>query len=242
MASTIAAPRRVRMHPDRLFFPALCLLILVTVWLGFSKTYYAAGWFKAPLPSPIIHVHAAVFTLWLLTLIAQTGLVSARKVKLHMTLGLWGFALAAVMVVIGSMAAVNALRRDMSPPGSGLTALTFFVVPVTTLATFAVLAGWSYAVRRKPAEHKRLIMLATIVLLDAAIGRFPYTITPMGPLAQLLILCVFLALMVGYDLYSQKGILRATWVGSLLIVAVQTIRVPLAQMEPWQHFARMIHG
>ncbi len=69
-----------------------------------------------------------MFTLWLLTLILQIGLVTARKVKLHMAVGLWGFGLAAVMVVVGVLAAINALRRNMVPPGSGLSALTFFAV------------------------------------------------------------------------------------------------------------------
>ena len=121
MSTTVMAPRRTRVQPDRIFFPTMCLVILATVWLGFSKTYYAAGMVRAHLPAPIIHVHAALMTLWLLTLTVQTALVSVRKVKLHMAVGLWGFGLAACIIPIGSMAAVNSLRRDLSPPGSGLS-------------------------------------------------------------------------------------------------------------------------
>jgi hypothetical protein len=237
------APRRARVQPDRIFFPVMCLLFLVTVWLGFSKTYYAAGMVRAHLPAPIIHVHAAVMTLWLLTLTVQTALVSVRKVKLHMAVGLWGFGLAACIPVIGSMAAVNALRRDMSPPGSGLSPLTFFVVPVSALLAFAILAAWSYSVRRKPEQHKRLILLATIPLLDAAIGRFPTTLDiASSPMAQLAIICVFPAAMVVYDLISRRKILRVTWIGSLMLLAMWLTRIPLAQTAPWQAFARMVHG
>lgn len=242
MATTVAAPRRAKVHPDRYFFPAMCALVLVIVWLGFSKTYYGVGMVRAHLPSPIIHVHAVVFTLWLVTLVVQTGLVTARKVKLHMAIGLWGFALAAVMVVIGLASAVNALHRDMSPPGSGLSALTFFVVPVSAMATFSILAAWSYAVRRKPDQHKRLILIATLALLDAAIGRFPYTLGPIGPLGQTLILLTLLAMVVMYDLISRKAIHRVTWMAALLVAVENIVRIPLAQTAPWQAFARMIHG
>ncbi len=221
----------------------MCLLFLVTVWLGFSKTYYAAGLVTAHLPATIIHVHAAAMTLWLLTLIVQISLVSVRKVKLHMAVGLWGFALAVCMIPIGTLAAINALRRDMSPPGSGLTPLTFFVVPVSALLAFAVLAAWSYSARRKPDQHKRLILLATIPLLDAAIGRFPQTLgIASTPVAQLLLICIFPAVLIAYDLVSRRKVLRVTWIGSLLLLVVWVTRIPLAQTAPWQAFAKMVHG
>lgn len=243
MATAVMTPRKSRVQPDRIFFPLMCLLILLTVWLGFSKTYYAAGLVRAHLPAPIIHVHAVVMTLWLLTLIVQTSLVSVRRVKLHMTVGLWGFALAASILPVGTLAAINALRRDMSPPGSGLSPLTFFVVPISALLAFAVLAGWSYAVRRKPDQHKRLIFLATVPLLDAAIGRFPYTLgIASTPVAQLLLICIFPAVLIGYDLLSRRKVLRATWVGSLMLLVMWLTRIPLAQTAPWQAFARLVHG
>jgi hypothetical protein len=243
MATVVMTPRKAKIQPDRIFFPLLCLTILVTVWLGFSKTYYAVGMVTAPLPAPIIHVHAAVMTLWLLTLTVQTSLVSVRKVKLHMAVGLWGFTLAACMIPIGTLAAINSLRRDMSPPGSGLSALTFFVVPVTALLLFATLAAWSYSVRRKPDQHKRLIFLATIPLLDAAIGRFPYTLgIASNPMAQLGILCIFPAALIAHDLISRRKIQRVTWIGILILLVVWLTRIPLAQTAAWQAFARMVHG
>lgn len=243
MATTIATTRRARVHSDRYFFPSVCLLILVIVWLGFAKTYYAAGLIHAPLPAPIIHVHAVVFTLWLLTLVGQTALVSARRVKLHMTLGLWGFGVAVIMPVVGVLAAINALRRDMSPPGSGLSALTFFIVPLSAILVFCILAGFAYSLRRSPDFHKRLIMLATFCLLDAAFGRWPYTIgIGASPLDQSLLVLALPALLVGYDLTSLHKVHRATWMGGLLILVEQLVRIPLAQTGPWQMFAKMAHG
>jgi hypothetical protein len=240
--ATVAVPVRRSVNPDRIFFPSMCLLALVTVWLGFAPTYYAAGMVRAKLPAAIIHVHAVVFTLWLLTLVVQTGLVSAKKVQLHRKLGLWGFGLAALMIIVGLMACTNSLRRGFSPPGSGLDPNVFYIVPVSDVLLFAVFIGWAYAARRQPAAHKRLVLLATITILDAAIGRFPYTIAPMGPMTQNLILVSLLIPLMVYDLVTLKKVHRATIIGSLLIIAMTFGKIPLGMTPLWMKFANFIHG
>src|SRR6476661_6927688 len=93
---------------DNLFFSAMALLILATVFLGFARTYYLAGMIRAPLPAFIIHLHGAAFSCWILLLVTQTALVSAGRVDIHRRLGVLGFLLACSMVVLGVLAATNA--------------------------------------------------------------------------------------------------------------------------------------
>ena len=50
---------------DHFFFSGMALLMLVTVFVGFAPSYYLAGLFRAPLPSPIIHLHGALFSCWI---------------------------------------------------------------------------------------------------------------------------------------------------------------------------------
>jgi hypothetical protein len=53
---------------ENLFFSSMAVLILVTVFVGFARTYYLAGVFKAdPLP-PLLHIHGAVFSSWIVLL------------------------------------------------------------------------------------------------------------------------------------------------------------------------------
>src|SRR5258708_32179611 len=78
---------------DHLFFSAMALLMLVTVFVGFARTYYLAGVFHAPLPSLIIHLHGAVFSCWILLLVTQASLVAAGRVAVHRRLGILGFLL-----------------------------------------------------------------------------------------------------------------------------------------------------
>lgn len=103
---------------DNRFFSVMIALLLITVFVGFARTYFLAGVFRAPLPNTLVHIHGAVFTSWMLLLIVQTSLVSARRVDIHRKLGLAGFGLACLMVVLGVLAATDAVYRKVAPfPG-----------------------------------------------------------------------------------------------------------------------------
>src|SRR5258706_14145222 len=137
--ATIALPpntaeksRTVRQY-DNYFFSGMALLILTTVLIGFARTYFLAGVFRAPLPNLLIHIHGAVFSSWILLLIAQTALVTAGRVDIHGRLGLAGFGLACLMVILGVLAASNSLARGFAPPGSGFDPKTFDAIPIADI-------------------------------------------------------------------------------------------------------------
>src|SRR5947209_10078315 len=199
---------------DHIFFSGMAALLLVTVFAGFAPSYYLAGVFRAPLPSPIIHVHGAVFSCWILLLITQASLVSAGRVDIHRRLGIAGFALACLMVVVGVLAATNALVRNFPP---GRDALAFFIVPVTDMVVFPVLILFAFRARSNPQVHKRIILVATIALMTAPIARLPFAWLHRKPPMAHLASYGFLLLMVAYDLWSTHKPHRATvWAGAFL--------------------------
>src|SRR5215475_5437874 len=102
--------RRDRKY-DHYFFSCMALLILATVFVGFARTYFLAGVFRAPLPNLLIHIHGAVFSSWIVLLIVQTALVSAHRADINRKLGLSGFGLACAMVVVCELAALDMLAR-----------------------------------------------------------------------------------------------------------------------------------
>src|SRR5579864_7100908 len=121
---------------DKVFFSGMALLILATVFVGFARTYYLAGVFRAPLPNLLIHVHGVVFSAWILLLVAQISLVAAGRIDLHRRLGLLGFGLACLMVILGLLAATDNLVRHS---GAGSGAKAFYAVPVADMLVFATL-------------------------------------------------------------------------------------------------------
>ncbi len=173
-------------------------MIRVSVFVGFARTYFLAGVFNAPLPNRLIHVHGAVFTLWIVMLIVQTSLVTAGRVDLHRRFGLIGFGLALLMVVLGLWAATDGLHRGNGFLGSNPT--TFYVVPVTDILLFTVFVFAAFLERFQPAAHKRLIIIATIALLDAAVARWPVALFERRPVMISVFLCLLLLPLVAYDL------------------------------------------
>src|SRR4051812_30861709 len=93
-----AAPRESRYRPDnrtveRVFYGGMAILLCIVVFIGFAPTYFQAGILRAPLPSAIVHIHGALFTLWMLLFVTQAALISARRVKWHRSFGTIAFCL-----------------------------------------------------------------------------------------------------------------------------------------------------
>lgn len=135
---------------DHLFFSGMALLLAASVFAGFARTYYLAGIFRAPLPSLIIHVHGAAFSVWIGLFVAQTALVTAHRVDLHRRLGVVAFIWACLMIVLGVLAAVDALRRGAGPPGRDPR--SFFLVPIGDMVIFATLIFFAFRNRRNPSS------------------------------------------------------------------------------------------
>lgn len=227
-----------RARQDRWFFAGLTLLLLATALVGFGPSYYLAGMLRASLPSKTIHVHAIVFTLWLVFLAAQVAFVSAHRVDLHRRFGPIAFGLAGVVALSGLTAGADTLRRNI-PPGQ---AELLFIVNTSMAATFAGLMALAWLWRRDPPAHKRLILVANIAFSFAGLIRWPvpwlYHQIPNATRASY----AFLLLLVLYDLWSMRRIHRATLWSSLLLVTVCELRPLISTTMPWQALAAWIRS
>ena len=220
---------------DHVFFSGMAVLLLGSVFLGFAHTYYLAGMFHAPLPSMIVHFHGAIFSSWILFLLVQTTLVASGRTDIHRRIGIAGFLLACLMVVVGVWAATNSLGRSGGPPG--IDPKTFYVIPITDMLIFGVLVFFAYRARLDSAAHKRIIIVATVALMIAAIARWPVPLVNRNPIAAALLSYVFLLMLVAYDLWSTHKIHRATVWASAFLIFVQQIRFPIGQTAAWHAFA-----
>jgi hypothetical protein len=130
------------------------------------------------------------------------------------------------------MVDANELHRSA---GFGQAALSFSIVPLWEVFNFAVLAGSAFALRRNPAAHKRLIVLATIAMMPAAVSRIPVPLirqwTPWEVLA-------FVVAIAAYDLWSTRRIHAATLAGAGFIAAFLFGCMPLGHTAAWHVVAR----
>ena len=86
---------------DHRFFTAMAVLCTALVLVGFAPTYYLRGLTSQPPLPPLVHLHGAVSTGWILLFLTQTSLVAANRRDVHRRLGIAGAVWAAVVLVIG---------------------------------------------------------------------------------------------------------------------------------------------
>ena len=226
---------------DRQFFSAVTVLLAAVVAIGFAPTYYLAGGFLAPLPSLIVHIHAAVFSTWMILLLVQTGLISAKQVGWHRKLGTAGFMLAIAMVLMVVLTAAGLAVRVKGAPSMELV-LGLLAVTFTDAFDFAVLTGFAYALRRDAAAHKRLIIIATVCLTRAAFFRWHVPILFRQVYPAYAATYAFLLLLAAYDLWSTRRIHRATLLGSLFLIVMGQFTRIIGPSAPWHAFAHWVQS
>ena len=238
MATTL--PREEGRHPDRLFFTGMGLLVALVVFGGFARSYYLSHWLtppeRTPEITPLLHVHALVFTAWILLGVAQPALIAAGRRSAHRLLGYGAAGIAFLVWLLGNMASVEAMNVGYKGVGDpyAFYAITFF-----SMQAFGIIVALGIARRSDADAHKRLMLLSSASILEAAVGRLPL---------QLVVETAPLSFYLGADLIILAGILydRAThgrvhkvWIwGGGALVASQFLRVAIMNSEPWLAFAR----
>ena len=237
--ATIARPQ-LRWRSDRLFYTGMGVLVaLVTFW-GFYRSYYLNHWFETPPGmrplNGILHVHGGVFTAWIVLGVVQPALIANRNLRLHRKLGWAASAVAVMMVVVGLLAGIEAMR------GGGFVGLgdprAFFAIPFFALLTFAVIVALAIRWRNRAETHKRLMLLSATQIIEAAVARLPLPIIQEGAPFSFFIGADFVILAgIAYDLGSRGRVHKVWIVGGLLVVASQVLRGLVSTTEPWIAFA-----
>ncbi len=227
----------LRRPSDRGLFLTAAILFPLLVLVGYFKSYYFSAFFDVrPVANALVHAHGVVMTLWVVYFTAQIALIRSKNVKLHVTMGTAGIALAALVVVVGLAAAYDAhLVRASAPPG--MNPHGFFLIPVADMLVFVVFFGGAIYYRKRPAEHKSLMLMTAINFLPAAVARIP--VVP----AQFVILWAYgvpdlLALVcLGWHTAKHRKLNKAFAACVLLLIASQPLRIALAGSKTWLQFA-----
>lgn len=165
------------MHSERNFYTGMTISIALIVLIGFARTFFLRSMFpevqSLAAPEPVFVIHGVIFTAWTGLLVFQALLVRRNRVGAHRSLGWLGAALALLMVTIGTYGSIVAAQRPGGFIGVPLPAEQFLAFPLFDMALFGLFVAFAIAWRTNPQMHKRLMILATINLIEAAIIRIP---------------------------------------------------------------------
>lgn len=161
---------------SRWFYSVASILLLVLTLIGFRHFYlHLQAYPGRPLPPAARHIfiiHGLSMTLWMVLAVVQPLLVASGRKRIHMRIGKFAVVLAAVIVVTGFLIAVGATRGTPSELiRFGLTPKEFLAVPLSGVVTFGLFVTLGVLSRRRPELHRPLMLLASLSVVAAALGR-----------------------------------------------------------------------
>lgn len=241
---TAPAPPRATGKYDRVLYGGIAIASALTVLAGFAPTYFLRFFDGGPKATvsggpftTLLHLHGALFTAWVALFIAQTTLISTRRVAVHRKVGVLGAVLAGLMVIVATFTAIGTARRGGAPPG--IDPLAFLAIPLFDMVMFATFVTAALLRRRDKESHKRLMLLAYASILAAAAARLP-GVLPLGPLGFYGLAFLVVVAGVIYDYASRRRVHPVyLWGGGLLLASVP-LRLALSGTPAWQGFARFL--
>jgi hypothetical protein len=231
-----AAPL-VRRARFRSFYVGISLLMTAMVIVGFWPSYFGALVRGAAERPWMFHLHAAVFTGWMGLLVAQVALVAAGRTRVHRAVGRFGISYGWLVLVVGVVMTFYAPAYRVGA-GEWTTdqAASFVLLPLVDMVLFAGFFGAAVWYRSRPETHKRLMLLATVALVFAAVARrVPFE----SPAVFLFVWLSPILLAVGYDWQTGRGLSR-TYVVGIAVLVLAFCRGFLLESELWLPIGRAL--
>jgi hypothetical protein len=238
----------------------MAVIMTAVAFLGFAPTFWIPLAQGVPSRIAVIGVHAIVFYAWMFFFIHQSWLAMSGSIARHRSFGLIGVSLATAMVIFGALAAINSGVRA-TVAGYAEAGEAIMILPIAAITIFAVLVVSAIANVHRPEWHRRLMLSATAITLDAAIARawLAYYVAKGDPLPfqdnvglaglpgspppvivflpPSLIACLFIAVGMIYDWRTRGKVHAAYWWAGGFAVAIQLLKVPFSDTALWHVIA-----
>ncbi len=232
--------------PARYFYFHMALACMAVAFLGFAPTYWVPLAHRTFSASPVVHFHGLLFFTWTVFFVFQSWLAASGRVVRHRALGIVGVSLATAMTIAGFLVSVYVMKHSAAL-GQTDAGIAFAIVPFTGIAFFAVVFTLAIANARQAETHKRLMLLAGISILDAAVARWFLTfLAPPGPpgpppvavtIAPALVAYLLLVVAIVHD-WRTRGRPHPVYVyGGIALLAVKLLNWPISMTPAWHWLA-----
>lgn len=235
----------------RWFYVGMSFAFVLIAFGGFIPTYWAKLATGSFTGAPILHIHGTLFFTWTLFFLVQTTLVATGRVLDHRAWGMAGIALATAMGFTVVLAAINSIKAAEAI-GMADQARRFSIVSLSALVVFAGFFATAIAQNRRPELHKRLMILAMLPLMQAAMARlFATALTPPGVIGPPpvflsvppgLTVDLLLVAAIIYDWRTRGRPHPAYLVGGVILLCQQILVVPISATPAWMSVARAVES
>lgn len=225
-----ASPRRGRSA----FFLALAGALTATALFGFARSFYLQPLFDAPPLTALLFVHGVAATSWFATLVGQAVLARQGRIALHRKVGQWGW-LVALAVALSAAAIIVTTATDGIETRSGLPESVGMFIQIASVSWFSGLVLLAWRNTRRPDYHKRLIAMATIVMMAPVFARISRLFRDGGPppFDSAFAAAVFIAALAWHDWRTLRRLHPVTLLAGGGYLAFVAVRMPIARSEVW---------
>jgi hypothetical protein len=169
---------------------------------------------------------------WVVYFVAQVALIRTKNIKLHMTMGFAGIALALLVIVVGMATAYDAqLVRHVAPPG--VDPHSFFILPVSDMTLFVILFVGAIYFRKRPAEHKSLMLLTAINFMPAALFRIPMVAPDYMVFWAFGTPALLAVLILAWHTWKHRKFNKIFAAGVALLVIAIPLRLSISESNAW---------
>lgn len=224
-------------HPDHRFYAWSGIAAAILVFAGFAPSYYLRAFFATHALPLLVHMHGALMTLWLVLFLTQVNLVAAHRTDLHRRLGLFGGFLAGLIVIVGFATAFVAAAREVHDQVRRAGTLMFLGLGTSDLVVFALLVGIAVVLRHRSDFHKRLMLLATLSVVPAGIGRIPIPFVQGNVPVALGLTDLFVIAVIVIDAARNRRLHPAFGSGATFAILTLWLAYFGARTQTWMTFA-----
>ena len=212
-----AQPARPIALAEPRFYAGMAWLFVIVAITGFGPRSVAIVRGLMPLPPLVVHLHAAVMASWVSLLAVQATLSLTGRMDLHRKAGMASLLVGPLVLIM--LIAVTVVRQNdaFGTPGGPFVNNILFL-QLRSIVLFPTFLIWALRTRRTdPQTHKRMILMATLMLLDAAIARMgwlPYNSFPKSYFSIHMYLLLLLVPALLYDVI-RTGRVHKAWLWGL---------------------------
>ena len=220
---------------DSYFYIGLAVFMICIAIVGFWNTYFQSFFLGTLDAHWLIHIHVVVFGVWLLLFLGQTILASRDQINLHQQVGSyfgvpWGILLLILGVIVTFAVIAPGVGKDHEAQNYAVPLLA----SLGDLLAFAILLAVAILYRKKPAIHKRFMVLATASLMEAPVARIAREIgMPEGFLVLISVSLSPVFIAMGYDRWKRGSVHIVYWFGVGFLLVKMTRFIWAAESDWW---------
>jgi hypothetical protein len=250
-AVALATPAPVsRERMERVFYFLAACLLLVIVAIGFQQFYlHGKASDGGPITQaivPLVILHGVAMSSWIVLFVVQSSLIVRGNRRLHMSLGVAGAVLAALLVIIGLTTAIASVHYNPDGYKQIWGARRFLSLMLANILGFGILAGIGLKYRRQPKIHRPMMFLATLFAAGpAGLFQIPVLNGPVMAAIHSMFATWVPMLILGALLVLIKSLVTRSWdkyfaAGYAGIVFACVVQVFMSNTAWWYRLAGLV--